>query len=706
MDGWNLLNSLRKSVYCGEGVVDESALEVLFAKALKSDDTYFVQSVLHLKEDAGNVTANQRFMWLTSKVGSNFYPPLSLNMAGPIPWNQDRILKLGNFALATKYSQETVLKVDSNSFSGIEQFQDLSDCSLVASLINIRCKKVYAPPIEKVSECLYNINLHFNGIHNRLVSVDVSKIPTTIEGSQLSVNSNNILDKVIEAGYLLLTCASYDSPGSNTAIDTYRLTGFIPEVVKLQKYKFQKLSQFFNGGICLMAFGTGAETTITLPTLIENHDYPIVGVDEETQEILLRDPLSSTAKIRVSSKELNGNFKQLCLNWDSSKLFKNTKTLNFFYNSNQSNQFPTILDKPTFSLTNNSKHIETVWVLLETHLSNSNPKSKEGVISYLQEVKDNGLYNLTTTPEGACDIGLQLLKLELPASSSKNLFCHSSTNNTFTIHAYSISPTIMIKRDKLNKKGRNVEYSIINDGYEKSLSSSNYFQNPTFELEVRSATILGNIIINFQLLSSEPNDFVNLQIFHMDDINLTKPIIFDNDYSQQKYEKPHIPLTTNTRYQIICSTHSIPVSNRFKLFVSPSELELSSQLTIKLNQVYLEYGGYAYQIQKSYTWKENINAMKLELFTTKTTDCFIRIVPHACSLLLSMRCNIYAKETGQQIHKQESFEKVSFGGLVIPDIHVQGPSTMNLIVEKTDNISSSFVIYIGSRSKIIFNEML
>lgn len=169
------------------------------------------------------MSTKQKILWLTSTVNGNFYPPLEVDLAGPVPWEGTHLLEPGSKNMESKYPNRAPLKVEETS--ELLQCKDIDDCSFIATLICMRVENVDRPRVRQIAKNLYVVELHFNG-SKRLVTVDTSKIPTDTDGKQLSMHSSDIVDKIVELAYLQVKAQSYETSGSNCAVDAFRLVGF------------------------------------------------------------------------------------------------------------------------------------------------------------------------------------------------------------------------------------------------------------------------------------------------------------------------------------------------------------------------------------------------------------------------------------------------------------------------------------------------
>ncbi|EDO18477.1 hypothetical protein Kpol_1032p73 [Vanderwaltozyma polyspora DSM 70294] len=714
LEDWELINKLRSEIYLGKSNKwIEDSLKLLGTKSQLCDDSSFKTAIETLNDDFKNLSAKQKLLWLTSRIGNCFYPPLDVDVAGPICWSNELVCPLVDLEVASKYTEREMLTPDNEG--SVEQCHDIEDCSLVSSLINISMRDIELPKIKQVNDNIYHLNMFFNGSLNRLVSVDISKIPSTKEGKQLSISSDNWRSKIAEAAYLLTFTGSYGTKGSNTAIDTSRLTGYFPEIANLQMYSIDTIIKYFNSEVCLLALGTGSDLGKNEKNLIKNHDYPVVDIDKNSRRLFLRDPLDRNSRIEIDENDFQTYFQQLYLNWDTSKLFKYNQSLTFVYKSDSCNQFMTIFDKPLFKVENRSSTTETAWILLENHLTAGNEDSTE-TISYLQEIPENILNYIIEPPIGAYNVGLQLIKLEIPPNSDKKFFCHSSNNATLTLHIRSISKHITVKKFSNSLLRSQIQYELTaTDVGRLNKLYNNYYLNPTFQLLINSNENTQKFI-NIQLLSGNPNNLLNFQVYAYDDYELIKPIMPDSHYEHQRYSKEFVPLFSNKLYKIVCSTYQRSICDNFSLnalFSNPIDNNSNDvSKTIELKQVYTEYGEMPFQNSLESSWSSKSTRKKIKITSMTKTKVFIRFIPQSESRTCRFRFNIFDSVTHELFHEEHEFIKIPIGGKVIPDLDILENSSSIVLMEKDDDRSSKdidealkFNLLISSNKKVFIYEL-
>ncbi|TKY87839.1 hypothetical protein EX895_003420 [Sporisorium graminicola] len=280
---------------------------------------------------------------LPSATGSNFFQDAQPQLS-PV-----QLRKGASFKRASE-----VPNVDDRGWSsklkGSDIVQDIvTDCSFVAALeAAAEHDRIFGGQLatsalypKDASGCVqpspsgqYHIKLHINGAP-RTVSIDdhlpyyptststdaaASKPPGEGEHRLMCATSRNgqaIWPALLEKAYLQVM-GGYDFAGSNSSIDLYALTGWLPEHIFMRHAGFQRektwtrLLAAWNAGKCMATAGTGtgrssAETdqgvasTITLESgLVSSHNYAILDVREcgSCRFVKLMNPWRTAASIR------------------------------------------------------------------------------------------------------------------------------------------------------------------------------------------------------------------------------------------------------------------------------------------------------------------------------------------------------------------------------------------------------------------------
>lgn len=706
---WTSLNDLWKTIYIGKDTEAKRMFAELVQLSQATKDPQFTKALLTIGKKMKQCTSKDKLLWSTSNVGNWMYPPISVEDALPVQWNSDEenYIDFGNSTrLPQRYPDVRPLKINENAHS-IEQNPDLTNCSLIASLINIdRFGPQYLPNIRKVDNNKYFINICFNGSLNRLVTVDCNNVPFNQETSkQLSLFSSDIRHKIIERAYLQIHGHSYTTSGSNVVVDTYRITGFVPEIGKANKYSFDKLKNFFDSKLCFIAIGTGNNQDRLRSPFLKSHDYSVIDFDSKSREIIIQDPLNCKSAIRVKEEELGDQFAQIYINWDSSKLFKNRNSLTFYYDIEKYNKFESNFDKPIFSVTNKALQDETVWILLETHLTSGD--IKENSVAYLKSLPENISDTMFVPTESASNIGLQLIKLNITKGTTKNFLCYSNLSKRFTIHYYSLNDGIKMRMVDKSQFYQSIEFVSFNQDMNKNYNDLQYFRNPTFQLNINSNEDK-EVMINLQLLSRLVYMQLNFQIFDKDDIYYTKPILFDNYYHSQHYERNNIPLETNHNYIVVCScAMNDNEMTELKLvgsLVDKDSVALNSNLV--LQRVDMTYGELLYRKEIPFQFISHGGPrIKYQISNidshTKNNTLFIRLIfVNDEGSNVKVRLNIYDLHTLNPLYYSEEY---CHGCVIIPTFKFNHTNTPMLLIEidgLSEDSSVSMKLYIGSKKEI------
>lgn len=195
----------------------------------------------------------------------------------------------------------------------------VSDCSFVSSLtvaalyekkFNRRILTSIIYPRNSKDEPIYNpsgkytIKLHVNGIARKIVVDDF--LPVGRHNQLLcsfSSNKHEFWISLMEKAYMKLM-GGYDFPGSNSNIDAYALTGWIPERISIRKNDpdfnavavFDRLKEGFHAGRCLITVATGelSDAECERTGLVSTHAFAVVNMAEidGVKLLMLKNPWS------------------------------------------------------------------------------------------------------------------------------------------------------------------------------------------------------------------------------------------------------------------------------------------------------------------------------------------------------------------------------------------------------------------------------
>ncbi|XP_062509577.1 calpain-7-like [Corticium candelabrum] len=310
----------------------------------------------------------------------------------------------------------------------------VSDCSFVASLsITASFESKFRKQL--ITGCLYPQNRHgipvynpsgkymvklwINGVARKIIVDDY--LPVSKYGELLcsySQNSNEFWVSILEKAYMKVM-GGYDFPGSNSNIDLFALTGWIPERVPIRPgtesfnsdTQFERMKDGLKRGDILITVATGDldQTEADRTGLVPTHAYAVLNVVEVLGRRMLQlknpwthqrwkgnysehDSTNWTPEMRkalnydqLKAIELDNGvfwinwesllhfFDVLYLNWDP-KLFKHSFTQHAMWpqptGANATKDVYSLGQNPQYrlELKNNDEHA-AVWIQLSRHIT-------------------------------------------------------------------------------------------------------------------------------------------------------------------------------------------------------------------------------------------------------------------------------------------------------------------------------------------------
>ena len=162
---------------------------------------------------------------------------------------------------------------------------------------------------------LYIVKLWFNGVEQRVLVDD--KFPVDKDGKLLCSHTENkdgcleLWVPILEKAYMKL-CGGYDFPGSNSGVDLFCLTGWIPERISFaecpdyvtrSERAWERLLNAYEVGACLATVSTSenlSEEEAEIMGLITGHAYAVLTIfmsSNGTRLLRLKNPWASTVII-------------------------------------------------------------------------------------------------------------------------------------------------------------------------------------------------------------------------------------------------------------------------------------------------------------------------------------------------------------------------------------------------------------------------
>ncbi|GMG22812.1 unnamed protein product [Ambrosiozyma monospora] len=491
-------------------------------------------------------TTTETLLWICSKINDELFFPYNRKTGVFIPNNckvitlkQHRIDQLqGNMKLGLP-----VVDLEDNK-DLVNLYQDtLVNCSLVSSILSVvssqkHCHKLNKIIIPNESSTQFSVLFHMNGI-TRIVPIDSSfpegngngnsvreKSDKKAEDQEARNQSSSIVLKdingivkwpyLIEKAYIKLygfqdNYLKFNEQfrGSNFGNDLFVLLGFIPEFFSLGDLNtfvdFKELATHFNNEELLMGLGTGdlTDDEILKFGLVPNHDYSVIGLTEELDGLVLKNPWLNKRDSIVKFSDLF-KFNVLYVNWcpDSFQCYQNHS----FFQKVKSH--PEKDDSESWTDINNDCLLNSiqltvkiskptrVWVLLERHMNNISDNIEltwfETDAKVWQANQTNKLVRLTsnntrfllTRFDNLVDksfTGVFQVSSAIGVDNSSS--STSSKTNFYSLHVYSDEPIEIVKPTNKYSFFKN-----LTDYWTPMQTGGNwlfetYNNNPQFEIE-------------------------------------------------------------------------------------------------------------------------------------------------------------------------------------------------------------------------------
>lgn len=669
---WNQLYEICWNFYV-KNVWDINTFKAIVDKIEKSDDKQLIRFLIWFNDARKRSNFNDKFQWMTSFLYGRRYPPLGDDLVVKEPWNDlqqlDSIIKYGNEPIDLVKMQP-----DFTTEERIVQNRRVNNCSLICSLTNAREEnQIKSYSVHNV----FNVILHFNG-SNRLVSVlrDSNFPKCSKDGAALTLFSHNIEDMLIELAYFeIKNNRNYAYGGSNTATDTYLLTGWIPEILNLGDVSFSEIRKCYQFN-AMLALGTdsvkGKEVT-------ENHDFVVTSVNWKKEQFTILNPHGTENPTVYTWDDLIKEFKWLYVNWDPYSKYTQRVKLHDRY-SDKFNAYPTWTQKPLMCIENKSNSIQNCHLYLERHLLDDSILESNLTIG---EIPRSGF---TAVSAEGNNSGFCNMQLRLNPHETRLIFYHSDKKCNLTFHLLSNSGLVSMSKCKSDILTAESSWNITNNQW--TIGTSEYFKSPVFKLKSDG---FDDTYLDFELVSQLPAK-VNFQIFESDDYALQRPIFKNDTYSPQIFSKHGVRLLKGREYFIVCSiAHHITSPFIFTLR-NPE----TKQSKFELSPYSLGFGGLRYnEVLRCKT--------RITISVSNFTRLFVLLFTSASKTNGRLTLRLYEKETEEILFEQiETRYDLSVKPFPIPNIELKPASYVLEIFYNADVV----ICNLGTSHRAIFESDL
>lgn len=662
----NALNEELKRL--GKAEKDQASLQLCRALATLALEYYQALK----SKGAQAMKAQDKVLWLSSEInGTNWFPVFSFGdytsaQIPPLPLELPA-MKLPK--LPAEYQIKFRVPENSDdvitSTEHLEFYQDiLSNCSFVLSLLSISGGGLSSSLqlLVHVHGNMAKVTLHLNGCFREVsVPIHLPYFEPPHDNRKLVVRSepSYMWPAVLEKAYLIALGEGYNFSGSNIAIDTYVMTGWLPEVRKLLE-NLNNLSELWAAkerGEILLGLGTGPMLQDLAEQLgvIPEHDYVFTGLKHEIVTLKnpwagpdlapstsqtpdcpepdcgLKEKLRSLSLGRSDSLENSVadpylyagtagarhllvspaklfHFKYLYVNWRPEHNLRSQVTF-----VRQPSPWPTgyLADEPQYLLRNPSKVPCDVDIFVEQFVT--------GDVDFCVSIwKGSFLY----TTYNECVAGgefvnfrLSTVKLTLEPETDyvATIVVRSDTSTKYSLTVHHDIPGFVLKRAKQTRELTQFDGPMRGGNWALEL----YLDNPQYDLVVHDEmelllmlTGLGNVAIS--VFHSEQNQFGKRLI------NFDKAKLITSDNYQRDFFSKEVTLAPNY-YKLVVSAYA-PESVDYHLSVAHSGASISKILS-SLGLFLLEkVFNWSHQNRHKYEVKPHYNQTQITLRVRNGTE--------------------------------------------------------------------------------------
>lgn len=664
----------------------------------------------------------EKLKWLSSKLGDQIYPPL-IDFEGVTSLHrlfigdgqyEDPDTTIEQFPDMDVSYDHIQTDWSSNITDLTTLYQDvLANCSFVSSLLSISDTLQDATLSNLIvagsDNSKLRVCLNFNGCE-RLVTID-NRLPFLSKNLNRnlfvkSLNNEKLLwPALIEKAYLKIMANGYRFIGSNMSIDTYILTGWIPETITLNDFSlpanFDELWRLKQSGKVFLGIGTGILSSglSSKVGLVTEHDYSINGYANGV--ITIKNPWiekGDDKKRYISTSNIN-HFKYLYVNWRVDHMFKNIHKVNGIYTL-----VARLHEKPQYSLHNHTEKPQEVWILLEKHLPSKTGDLTISVVVYETE-KGERVYSHKQYKCANSDMStnnrFKLIKFTLQPLSFHTIIIISAQPCTFTLSLYNnVEMT-------LNKARNKYPYILpLQDSWEAIKSNgggswalSTYINNPQYSLDIREETDLVLVLL------STNRPLLNINMFHCDkhekDVairNFDKSKLIFNERYNEGFQIINQHLVSG-HYKLIVSTYENNLYDQFELI-----LNYSTREAVSITKISNSLG--LFMDKKQFQWN-NTNRYKLNFVAENHNSKFTFKISHfnhttqdydsSSDYRPAIRASIFCATTTKPIQINELWNDSLYG--VFVDCLLDEPGKFILLIERFEMGQGRCNIDIGCNKK-------
>lgn len=672
MEAIDLLNGVLKLEIMDKTTVKEICQDALSLYQNLSNTKYF--------------SIDDKLRWMSSSVNGGFFPPADLKHLFIGSDELDDKLHLSEDQERKLVCWESVNDSNTWDLTGIDHlYQDyLQDCSFVASLISLskyNSQLLFNTVHPHIASGRYGVTLHFNGCQ-RLVEIghQVPKLNKKCLYIKSRSNEKLLWVALLEKAYLKVQGHGYEAKGSNASIDTYIVSGWIPQFIHVSQRVdlgelWEDIYDGFQDNRLVLSLGTGKDSDDYYP----NHDYAVLELVEGARSIIIKNPWAESIT-SVRFEELFNHFETLYINWNPLN-FVHFK-LNFIWTYND-----IFFYNPQYHVENiNSRDVE-VWILIEKNLG----FKQSSINALIYQTSGEKLFSKgkSLVFNSSNNSGFHLSKFKLRPGQSATIVVTNDSKQTqnFTIHSYSTKPVTLKKAKSQFPILKTIEGEWDVDSCGGNWSHQSYIKNPQYLLEVPGES--GDVDMIFGLFSNK-NVLLNLQLYWDDDQPFSERASLINEKYHAGSLTTPLKLKSGQKYKLVLSTYDSDILAPFKLLVN-------STADVSITKISTRLGLFLKTFK--FCWNKK-NRFKLKFKVQRETS--VRVHIWTDNLFSNYRPKIRASlfySDGRPIQINSEFDD-SLYGIWLKNVLISPTDSIILLIERFEVGDDEMLIEIGSDHKI------